>query len=192
MIPSGPDAAAPPLTESAVLVAVPEAEDAVGRFRARLDRSAAWGVPPHVTVLYPFVGPDRLAPPVLDRLAAAISEVPAFGVTLARLSWSGDDDVLWLVPEPDDPFRALTAAVWREFPDHPPYGGIHPDPTPHLTIGHDAPIDVLREAAEAIRPLLPIRARVTTAHLMRGSPAAGAWHTVAALPLAATDATRTA
>src|SRR3954454_4262257 len=73
-----------PPTESAVLVAVPEAEDVVGRFRARLDRSAAWGVPPHVTVLYPFVSADRIDSPVLDRLTRAVGSVPAFDVTLAR------------------------------------------------------------------------------------------------------------
>jgi 2'-5' RNA ligase len=174
-----------PPTVSAVLVAVPEADDILSRFRARLDRSAAWGVPAHVTVLYPFVHPDRLDPTVLDRLAAAVGSVPAFDVTLARLSWFGDDR-LWLAPEPDHPFRALTAAVWRQFPDHPPYGGIHEDPIPHLTVGHDAPAEVLEEAADAIRPLLPIQARVTRALLMQGAPDADLWHTVAVLPLAAT------
>jgi 2'-5' RNA ligase len=173
-----------PPTESAVLVALPEAEDVVGRFRARLDRSAVWGVPPHVTVLYPFVVPDAIDKPVLDRLAEAVGSVSAFDVTLVRISWFGDD-LLWLVPEPDHPFRALTTAVSSHFPDHPPYGGAHADPVPHLTVGHDAPVEVLRAAAEAIRPLLPIRARITTVHLMQGSRAAASWHTVAALPLAA-------
>jgi hypothetical protein len=181
------DTALMPPTESAVLVAVPEAEDVVGRFRTRLDRSAAWGVPAHVTVLYPFVSPDRIDSAVLGRLAAAAASVPAFDLTLARLCWFGDDR-LWLAPEPDQPFRALTSAVWTEFPDHPPYGGSHADPTPHLTVGHDAPLDVLRKAADAIRPRLPVRARITTALLMQGAPDAGAWHTVAALPLAATAA----
>jgi 2'-5' RNA ligase len=175
-----------PLTESAVLVAVPEAEDIVGQFRARLDRSAAWGVPAHVTVLYPFIHPDRMNSAVLDKLAAAVGSVPAFDVTLARLRWFGNE-VLWLAPEPDRPFRALTAAVWREFPDHPPYRGIHEDPIPHVTIGDDAPVEVLQAAADVVRPLLPIRARITTALLMQGAPVAGTWHAVAALPLAATN-----
>jgi hypothetical protein len=33
-------------------------EPAVSRHRARLDRAAAWGVPAHVTILYPFVTPS--------------------------------------------------------------------------------------------------------------------------------------
>ena len=112
-----------------------------------------------------FVHPDRIDLAVIARLAAVVGSIPAFDVTLRRLCWFGDH-TLWLAPEPDHPFRVLTAAVWSEFPDHPPYGGIHPDPTPHLTVGHDAPAEVLREAADAIRPLLPIRAWVTTVHLM--------------------------
>jgi 2'-5' RNA ligase len=170
-------------TETAVVVAVPEAEGIVGRFRACLDQAAAWGVPPHVTVLYPFVAPDAVDERLLTRLAEVIGLTPAFDLTLARVCWFGDD-TLWLGPETDGPFRTLTAAVWRSFPEYPPYGGAHADPVPHLTIGHDAPIELLRAAAQAIEPRLPIRARVTTVHLMQGSRDAGSWHTVAALPLA--------
>lgn len=169
-------------TESAVLVPLPEAEGAVGRFRAELDRSAAWGVPAHVTVLYPFRMPDGIDDQVLAALVAAVAAVPAFEVTLTRTAWFRDD-VLWLAPEPDQPFRDLTSAVHRRFPDCPPYRGAYPELVPHLTVGHDAPVDVLRSAATAITPHLPIRARVAAARLMQGTTAAGSWHTVAELPL---------
>jgi hypothetical protein len=46
--------------QSAVLVPAPEAEPAVSHHRARLDRAAAWGVPAHVTILYPFVAPSAI------------------------------------------------------------------------------------------------------------------------------------
>jgi len=55
-------------TESALIVPVPEAEPVVGEFRASLDRCAGWGVPAHVTVIYPFRAPDRLD---ADELRAA-------------------------------------------------------------------------------------------------------------------------
>ncbi len=171
-----------PPSESAVIVAVREAEDAVGCFRQDLDRSAAWGVPAHVTVLYPFVAPDRIDRDVLSKLAEAVASVAAFDVTLARISWFGDS-VLWLAPEPAEPFRALTNAVWSRFSDHPPYGGEYADLTPHLTIGHERSIDVLRAAADAIQPRLPIHAHVAAAKLMRGSSEPRSWQTVADLPL---------
>lgn len=47
-------------SESAAIVPVPEAESAVGEFRAELDPSARCGVPAHVTVIYPLLPPDRL------------------------------------------------------------------------------------------------------------------------------------
>lgn len=182
MAPIPPDNGLVPPTESAVLVPLPEAEPVVGRFRADLDLAASRGVPAHVTVLYPFVAPDRLDHQVLGVLAEAVASVTAFDVTLARISWFGEK-VVWLAPEPDAPFRALISAVGRRFPDLAPYGGAHADPVPHLTVGHDAPVEVLRAAAEAIGPRLPVRAHVTAVWLMRGSAEAASWQTVAELPL---------
>lgn len=170
--------------ESAVIVAVPAAEAAVGRFRAELDRSALWGVPAHVTVLYPFVPPEHINHDVVAALSAAVGTVPGFDVTFSRVAWFGDD-VAWLAPEPDQPFRALTAAVWQRFPDHPPYGGAFDDVVPHLTIGHDAPVPVLRAAADAVAPHLPIRTRVAAVRLIQGSREPDSWRTVAELPLGA-------
>jgi 2'-5' RNA ligase len=172
--------------ESAVLVAVPEAEALVGRFRAELDRSARWGVPPHVTVIYPFVDPDLIDHRVVDRLAGAIASVPAFEVTFSQVAWFGQS-LLWLAPEPSGPFVALTEAVWTRFPRHAPYGGTLPNPIPHLTVGRDAPFDVLRRAARAIQPQLPIQTRVASVRLMHGTAETGSWQTIAELPLAPGD-----
>ena len=149
-------------TESAVIVAVPEAEPVVGTLRADLDRAAGWGVPAHVTVLYPFLPPDRIDDRALTALAAAIRTVPAFDLVLPRTAWF-DDSVLWLAPEPDQPFRALTAAVWARFPDYPPYGGGHADVIPHLTVGHDAPAAVLRPRIATGQHPRPRAARVRPA-----------------------------
>jgi len=63
---------------------------------------------------------------VIDLAAAAVASVPAFECTFARTRWFGED-VLWLAPEPDQPFRALTTALHRAFPQCPPFGGIYPD-----------------------------------------------------------------
>ncbi len=172
----------PQPTQSAVIVAVPEAEPVVGSLRAELDRAAGWGVPAHVTVLYPFLPPDRIDASAFTELAAAIRTVPAFDLVLRRTEWF-DESVLWLAPDPDQPFRALTAAVWARFPDYPPYGGAHSDVIPHLTVGHDAPEAVLRAAAASIEPRLPVRARVRAAQLIQGSAEPGSWRTVAELPL---------
>lgn len=171
-----------PPTQSAVIVVVPEADLAVGEYRATLDRAAGWGVPAHVTVVYPFVPPDELGPGVLAELAAAVATVPAFEVSFGSTEWFGET-VLWLAPTPAEPFRALIRAVERRFPDHPPYGGEYDNPIPHLTVGHDAPVEILRGVESATAARLPIRAHIGSVRLMVGSPEPDSWRTLADLPL---------
>lgn len=169
-------------TESAVIVPIPEAEAAVGEHRARLDRAASWGVPAHVTVLYPFLPPDQLDSGRVRELADAIRSVPRFDVTFAEVRWFGED-VVWIAPEPASGFRALINTVASAFPEYPPYGGAFGDPVPHLTIGAHVGREALDAAAEAVASHLPFTSSIDVAHLLEGSDAPGAWHGVAELPL---------
>ncbi len=164
-------------TQTALIVAVPEAEPAVGRFRSALDHAAGWGVPAHVTVLYPFLRPDQITDNVLIALGQVIEAVTRFEVAFTDVRWF-EKNVVWLAPQPDDGFRRLTTAVWQRFPEAPPYGGAHTEVVPHLTIGHDAPVSVLRHAGETVRAHLPIRARVEAVRLIAGAPAANSWRTL--------------
>jgi len=97
----------------------------------------------------------------------------------ARCAWFGQD-VLWLGPEPDDPFRELIDAVWRSFPQHPPYSGAPGAPVPHLTVGERklGTVRALRDAATAVSAVLPARARVDRALLIAGTREPGSWRTV--------------
>jgi 2'-5' RNA ligase len=173
-------------SESCLLIPVPEAEPVVGRLRGRLDRAAAWGVPAHVTILYPFVRPEAITSAVIELAAAAVASVPAFECTFAQTGRFGED-VLWLAPEPDRPFRALTTALHAAFPQYPPFGGIYPDVVPHLTIGDRPPGGLVAlEAADAdVGPALPVRTFVSHAWLMTGTQAADSWRVAAELPLGA-------
>jgi 2'-5' RNA ligase len=171
--------------ESAVLVPVPEAEPAVGPHRARLDPAAAEGVPAHVTVLYPFVPPPEITATTIEVLAAAVRSVAAFDCQFPATAWFGED-VVWLAPRPDEPFRALTRAVRAAFPGYLPYGGRHDDPVPHLTIGDQPPggVAALRAAEADVLTALPVRTRVSRAWLMSGGRERGSWRTLAELSLA--------
>jgi 2'-5' RNA ligase len=172
------------LTESGVVVAVPEADPVVGPHRLRLDPAAAWGVPAHVTVLYPFVPPGALRAEDVARLRAAVAAVPAFDAELARVEWFADE-VVWLAPEPADQFRRLISVVGAAFPDLLAYGGEFDDVVPHLTIGGPSrgTVDELRAAGAAVAARLPVRTRVDEVAVMAGSREPGSWRTVARLPL---------
>jgi hypothetical protein len=172
---------------TAVVVTVPEAEPVVGRHRTRFDPAASWGVPAHVTVLYPFVDLSVLDDAGVRRLADVVRMVPAFACAFRRTAWFGQD-VLWLAPDPDEPFRALTTAVWQAFPDHPPYGGAYADLAPHLTVGqrpdgHD--VSELAAVEPPVSAQLPVSTYVDRVHLLAGVPAPGGWRVLQELALGA-------
>jgi 2'-5' RNA ligase len=164
-------------TETAVIVPVPDAEPVVAVHRRQLDRAASWGVPAHVTVLYPFLSPSDIDRAALARLGAALASVPEF--EFSRCDWFGED-VLWLAPEPDKPFRALTGAVWGAFPQHPPYAGAYSEVVPHLTVGErqSGSTSALRAAEAAVQVALPVRALINRAVLIAGTREPGSWRTV--------------
>ncbi len=154
-------------------MAVPEAEAAVSALRLQYDRSAARGVPAHITILFPFLADDELDEAALEAVFAAQR---AFDFELARVERFGAD-VTYLAPEPDAPFRALTDAVWRRWPTHPPYGGEHADSIPHLTIGET------RLEVPDVEAALPIAARAREVLLLVETEPDGAWAVLRRYPL---------
>jgi 2'-5' RNA ligase len=182
--PLSPLPGAPEPTQTAVIAAVPAVEQLVGRHRRHLDGAAAWGVPAHVTVLYPFVDPATVDEHLVAVLAAAVRSVAAFDCRFARTAWFGED-VVYLDPEPAQPFRELTAAVWTAFPEHPPYGGAYDDVVPHLTVGERRLADVaaLQAAERDVRGGLPVATRIGEVLLIAGTTAPASWRVLRRLPL---------
>lgn len=161
---------------TALLVPVPEADRVVDDQRRELDPGADWGIPAHVSVIFPFVPVSGVNDQLCDRLRDVVARVPAFSCSFGRTGWFGGE-VLFLVPEPDTHFRRLTRLAHQEFPDFPPYGGAHADPVPHLTVGQRAgrPPWVLRRARTVVVPRLPVRAWIDRVWLMSGTEAPGSW-----------------
>jgi 2'-5' RNA ligase len=159
----------------------------VTRQRAAADEGhgGAARVPAHLTVLYPFVAPSAITAATIADVAEAVATVSAFDCEFCATRWFGEE-VVWLAPRPDEPFRALTRAVSAAFPDYPPYGGAYDDVVPHLTVGDRLPGGVaeLRAAEADVLRQLPIRARISRVWLMIGHASPGSWHAVAELPLA--------
>jgi len=155
--------------ESALLILVPEAEPLVGHFRERFDPSAAVGVPAHITLLYPFVAPEQVDGRVLNSLAACFAQSETIDYALTEVQ-RFPAETLYLKPDPVEPFRTLTMAIWKRFPETPPYGGIWPDIVPHLSIGRfndEAQLDRnFRKLTLEFAGKLPIRACARSVALM--------------------------
>jgi 2'-5' RNA ligase len=165
---------------SALIVRVPSAEPAVGPWRARFDPSAVLGVPAHVTILFPFVALEEIDDAVKAAVRETVGQVQRFEVVFYRLERR--PDVVWLLPEPDDRFRQLTAEVWSRFPQHPPYEGRFDGVIPHLTIA-DHDLDALPTGFEtAISRSLPICHLTSEVELIGFSGLR--WESVAGFPLA--------
>jgi hypothetical protein len=155
---------------------VPEAEPVVGPYRERFDPSAAAGLGAHITLLYPFIEPGKIGEGTLDALAECFAGVVpiAFSLTAIRRF---PVETLYLAPDPDEPFRKLTLAIWKRFPERAPYGGAYPDIVPHLSVGRfsDAE-DMDRVAGELAKALIrapAIRACAGTVVLIENT--AGRW-----------------
>ena len=169
-------------TESALLLEVPAAEPAVGAARRRFDHSAAWGVPAHLTALYPFVPQPDLDAAALRGVAAVAAATAPIELVLGSIGWF-DDDVVWAAPEDPAPLRSLTAALTAAFPTHPPYGGAFENVVPHLTIGDHGAVAALAAAAAQVLPQLPIRQRLTSLSLWAGGDVPDSWVRLQRFPL---------
>ncbi len=162
------------MQESALLIAVPEAESLVASWRATYDDAARYGVPAHVTVLYPFVAPELIDDAVIARVRRETSSLRPFPFTLVAAR-RFDERILYLAPSPEATFRSLCATFYKAFPDNPPYGGRFDDVIPHLTVADDAPRSVLDDAQREVVQALPIQCFAFELLLMTGSTDVDSW-----------------
>lgn len=115
-------------SSTALIVPVRSADDLRHRSACEV------GMPAHITILYPFLRTRTVNRGIERRLASAISEVSEFDFVLREVRrFPG---VVYLAPEPTEPFIALTEAMLREWPNHKPYGGAFEEIVPHLTVAY--------------------------------------------------------
>ena len=165
----------PPTTagHSVLVVPIPALETFVAARHAHYDRDYVSADPTfahaHVTILGPWLTQADLADP--DRANAALTAVRdiasatrGFDIDFAHVD-TFPNGIIHLVPEPAEPFAALTAAVYREFPAYPPYAGQFGVVQPHLTL--DAVGAGVTEAVvrEWVADRLPLRVRADRLHL---------------------------
>jgi len=139
-------------------------------------------VPAHVTLLFPFHTADALGPDGLSKLAALFTSL-----TPVRASFDQIDrfpDILYLCPEPRGWFLDLTRALAAHF-GLSPYGGLHTDIVPHLTVTRHPDPAVLAAVEATLRPTLPVVTDVYEVWLMEEEPD-GRWHRAAVFPLLGT------
>jgi 2'-5' RNA ligase len=147
--------------DSTLIVPVPSVERVLAEFLGRAPQRATSGIPAHITALFPFAPADAID----TALEAAVGEVVAglepFDFRLTDVGTF--PSVLYLAPEPAQPFRELTHALWSRWPQFPPYGGAYDAVIPHLTVATGRqPPDVIQR----LQRLLPLEARAAEVWLL--------------------------
>jgi 2'-5' RNA ligase len=128
------------LSSSGLVLLVPELGPLINDLRDRHDPAARQGMPPHVTVLYPFMAPVKLGPTRRRRLAEVIRAFPPMELSFSRIGRF--PEVLWVAPEPAEPVATMVRAIAAAFPDYPPYGGQFDTIIPHVTVAHGEGFDL--------------------------------------------------
>jgi 2'-5' RNA ligase len=137
------------------------------RLRRHDDFAANFGVPAHVTLLFPFMPAAALRPPVRRALAEIAATVEPFDVRFAAVGrFPG---VVYLVPEPGGTFTALTDAIATRFPTYQPYEGAFDVVIPHLTLVESATAS-LDEISAAAQRHLPFVCRVALMEILVEGP----------------------
>lgn len=160
---------------SAIIVRV-RLSGGLERLRRTFVPQSRLGVPAHVTIFYPFLPATSLDEVVRRKLTAAVSATRPFTVEFRRVATF--PDAVYLAPDPEAPFVALSRAVDEAFPGLPPYG----DPSlavedliPHLTVATGTPAE-LRACEVIAGSLLPVRATVRQLTVI-AEGAGGRWET---------------
>ena len=157
--------------QSAVLIPVPQADSVVGRYRFEYDPVAAAGVPAHVTLVVPWLPPAEITDDDLAELETELADVHAFDFSLTRVDWFGRR-VLWVAPEPADPFLKLTHRIAERF-NTPPWDDEFDEVVPHLTVAHASDGVELVPIAADVATRLPVRCRAEEVWVMQGG--GGRW-----------------
>ena len=153
--------------QTALIVPALDVEPLVGAFRLRHSADARAGVPAHLTIMFPFLEPAAVSDEALRALESLFAAEPAFDYMLVAVREFGDGGVIYLAPEPAEPFVLLTELVAARF-GVKPYAGAYVDPVPHLTVGEGLPPNERERVAGALHRALPLPAHASQAWLMVG------------------------
>lgn len=159
-----------PSEASTLIVPVQSAVRVVEVGNEGLTTTSLAEIPPHVTVLCPFVPPSRLEDRFIAQLGGIFGAIRPFAFSLDEVGHF--PGVTWLRPAPASGFVELTEAVTRAFPSFPPYGGAFDCTIHHLTL-------VMRDCmaasvADAVATMLPVTSTAEEVWLMC-RPARGRW-----------------
>ena len=145
--------------ETSIDIHFREVDALVSRWRHATVAMAAKGVPPHITLLYPW-RPAPITDVDVSALKSVLKEQRPFPLVFTRVEQFANR-VLYLAVSEESELTTLMEKIVAAFPDASPYGGEFSAPIPHLTIAM-APDDVtfdalVQEVSASVASELPIK-----------------------------------
>ena len=166
------------MAETALVVLLPELEPLLGPWRCRYSGDGPRGMPPHVTLIFPFADTDEIG----NRLGVVARVLGAFApFEIAFRQTARFPKLLYLRPEPTNGLVAMTEALADAFPEFPPYGGRFDEIVPHVTVAESEEDKVLAGIERELVTQLPVKARVWRAWLVENK--AAGWRRRVPFPL---------
>jgi 2'-5' RNA ligase len=167
--------------ESAVIVRV-SLPDALDRLRQRCVRDAVLGVPPHVTLLYPFAEPAALTTNIREAVESIAARYDSFSFRLSGpRRWP---DTVYATVEPEERLLAIHRDLAVAFPDFPIYGRPGFQLIPHVTIAESQYVDDPSVLEDPSWTSIPVE-RVVAALEVIAEGADHRWRTIWTAPLRA-------
>jgi hypothetical protein len=126
------------------------------------------GIPLSLTLLYPFA-PAAEVEQHRETLRSFFAAHPPFDFELATLAQWDESGAVYAVPRPEQPLRDLMRALWRLFPQFPPYGEAGSDPPPHASLtytGGDDRDSTRTRVERRLEGLLPAPFHISEVTLM--------------------------
>jgi 2'-5' RNA ligase len=147
------------MPRSAIVIHVPEASTVIAPWYSQTGAMGD-GIPPHITLLYPW-RPFPVGNRDVDALERALAPVEPFRVRFSSVGrFPG---VLHLIPTPSALLSELIRRLGECFPDISPYGGSFGlNPAPHLTVltASESVLDDVELKLRAALEAKPITAEV--------------------------------
>lgn len=142
-----------------------ELTELLSRWRRGTVKVSALGVPPHITLLYPW----RNAPlkeSDLQQLEKVGAGFEPFDLCFDRVG-TFESGVVYLALKDEHVLREIMKAIFTAFPDTLPYGGAFTNPSSHLTVAKCLPEDLSGLGDEIAKALsLPMTFHVAEIFVM--------------------------
>jgi 2'-5' RNA ligase len=172
--------------KSALILVVSEVVSLIDGFRRQYTADGA-SVPPHFTLMFPFLAPAEVTPRVLERIGDVTAAVPGFDFTLSRVD-RFPSSVIFLAPDQPGPFIDLIERLRIAFPEVSPYWDKLDSIVPHITIADEALVssaERMDDIGRAVSARLPIRCVAREVVLLqRVRPSPAPWDAQGRFPLA--------